>query len=178
MKAAGLDCRRDPADLDEAAIRDRLKARGAVVAARAIAKAKAEAVSARRPGATVIGADQILVLGATMFEKPTTKVQAAADLRRLSGRSHRLISAVAVARDGRVQWNHVATAKLTMRTMSRAEIAAYLDAAGRDVLGSVGAYQVEGLGIRLFEKIDGDYFTVLGLPLLPLLGYLRRAGLG
>lgn len=178
MKAAGLDCRRDPADLDEAAIRDRLKARGAVVAARALAKAKAEAVSKRRPGATVIGADQILVLGVTMFEKPKTKARAAADLRRLSGRSHRLISAVAVARDGRALWSRVATAKLTMRTMSRAEIAAYLDAAGPDVLGSVGAYQVEGLGIRLFEKIDGDYFTVLGLPLLPLLGYLRRAGLG
>lgn len=135
-------------------------------------------MSTLEPDAAVIGADQILVLGRALFEKPTTKARAAADLERLSGRRHRLVSAVAVACQGRVRWSHVATARLTMRRLSRAEIAAYLDAAGPEVLGSVGAYQVEALGIRLFERIDGDYFTVLGLPLLPLLGYLRRVGLG
>ena len=177
MRAAGLACRRHPANLDEAAIRRRLRGLGAARAARALAEAKAEAVSRRRPGAVVVGADQILVQGRRWFEKPGTKARAAADLRLLSGRVHTLVSAVAVARDGRCLWSHVVPARLTMRRLSPAEIDSYLRAAGPSALAAVGAYEIESVGVGLFERVEGDYFAVLGLPLLPLLAYLRRAGL-
>jgi len=122
----------------------------------------------------VIGADQTLALEKRLFTKPADRAQALAQLGALAGRSHELHSAVAVARDGKIVFETVAVARLTMRRLSEAAIAAYLDEAGETVVtSSVGAYQLEGLGVHLFERIEGDHFTILGLPLLPLLDYLR-----
>lgn len=140
-----------------------------------LADAKALAVGAR--GAWVLGSDQILAFDGRGFDKPRSLAQAAARLLELQGRSHTLINAVAVAKDGAVVFRHLDEPTLFMRKMSADEIDAYLDAAGDGVLASVGAYQVEALGSRLFEQIDGDYFAVLGLSLMPVLGYLRREGL-
>jgi len=140
-----------------------------------LARAKAEAVARRHPGALVIGADQILESDGRWFEKPKDAADAAATLKALAGRTHRLISAVAVSRDDGTAWEHVETARLTMRRLSDADIGRYLKDAGPAVLESVGAYRLEGIGARLFTAIDGDYFTILGLPLLPLLGFLRAA---
>jgi septum formation protein len=142
-----------------------------------LAREKALWVSSRRLGHYVIGADQTLALGQELFTKPADKGQAFAQLKRLVGRNHELHSAVAVAHDGKLVFEHVAIAELTMRTMSEVEIAAYLDEAGEAVTTSVGAYQLEGLGVHLFKRINGDHFTILGLPLLPLLGFLRSQSL-
>jgi septum formation protein len=139
-----------------------------------LAREKARAVSAHHPGRHVIGADQTLALGERLFNKPAGRIQALAQLRDLAGHSHELNSAVAVAHDGRIIFEDVSVARMTMRQMSEAELSAYLDAAGDAVTTSVGAYQLEGLGIHLFERIEGDHFTILGLPLLPLLAFLRR----
>lgn len=139
-----------------------------------LAREKAKAVSAHRSGSYVIGADQTLALGERLFNKPAGRVQALAQLRDLAGNSHELNSAVAVAHDGKVVFENVSVARMTMRAMTEAELSAYLDAAGDAVTTSVGAYQLEGLGIHLFERIEGDHFTILGLPLLPLLAFLRR----
>ena len=144
--------------------------------AQCLAEAKALAVAAREPDALVIGADQTLELEGRRFDKPASRVAAAAQLRALAGRRHRLHSAVAVARGPAVAWRHRASVELAMRPLKDAEIADYLDRAGDAVLGSVGAYQVEGLGITLFDSIGDDWFAILGLPLLPLLGYLRGVG--
>ena len=139
-----------------------------------LAREKAKAVSAHRSGSYVIGADQTLALGERLFNKPAGRVQALAQLRDLAGNSHELNSAVAVAHDGKVVFENVSVARMTMRAMTEAELSAYLDAAGDAATTSVGAYQLEGLGIHLFERIEGDHFTILGLPLLPLLAFLRR----
>ena len=125
----------------------------------------------------VIGADQILDCDGTWFEKPASRAEAASHLKTLSGRTHRLISAVCMMRDGQGLWSHVDSARLTMRPLSEAFIADYLDRAGVSALESVGAYRLEGLGAQLFSEVDGDFFTVLGMPLFPLLAFLRRAGL-
>ena len=138
-----------------------------------LARAKALSVSSRQPGKYVIGADQTLALGGRLFSKPTGRAQAAEQLRALAGRSHELHSAVAVVRDGKILFEAVAIAGMTMRRLGDAEIDVYLDQAGEAVTSSVGAYQLEGLGVHLFERIEGDYFTILGLPLLPLLAFLR-----
>jgi septum formation protein len=138
-----------------------------------LAREKALFVSSRQPGRYVIGADQTLALGDRLFSKPAGRAQAAEQLRALAGRAHELHSAVAVARDGKILFGDVAIARMTMRRLDEAEIAAYLDAAGEAVTSSVGAYQLEGLGVHLFERIEGDHFTILGLPLLPLLAFLR-----
>ena len=135
-----------------------------------LAREKALSVSMRHPGRFVVGADQTLALGDRLFSKPTGRAQAAEQLRALAGRSHELHSAVAVARDGKILFEAASVARMTMRRLAEAEIEAYLDAAGEAVTSSVGAYQLEGLGIHLFEQIEGDHFTILGLPLLPLLG--------
>ena len=127
----------------------------------------------RQPGKYVAGADQTLALGNRLFSKPAGRAAAAEQLRDLAGRSHQLHSAVAVARDGKILFEAVAVAGMTMRQLGEAEIQAYLDEAGEAVASSVGAYQLEGLGVHLFERIDGDHFTILGLPLLPLLAFLR-----
>jgi septum formation protein len=142
-----------------------------------LARDKALFVSSRKPGHYVIGADQTLALGRELFSKPADKSQAFAQLKALAGHRHQLHSAVAMARDGKIMFCHVTVAELTMRAMSEAEIAVYVDAAGEAVTSSVGAYQLEGLGVHLFERISGDHFTILGLPLLPLLAFLRSQSL-
>jgi septum formation protein len=121
----------------------------------------------------VVGADQTLALGVQLFSKPAGRAQAAEQLRALAGRSHDLHSAVAVARNGKILFSDVSAAQMTMRQLTGADIRVYLDHAGEAVTSSVGAYQLEGLGVHLFERIEGDHFTILGLPLLPLLAFLR-----
>jgi septum formation protein len=142
----------------------------------ALAEAKARAVAASHPGALVLGADQLLVCGEKIFDKPESLEAAAAHLRQLAGRTHRLVTAACVMRDGAVAWSHVESATLTMREFSEDFLASYLAASGAEILGCVGAYRLEGLGAQLFTRIEGDYFTILGLSLLPLLGFLRAAG--
>ena len=178
LAAAGVPFTAEPAAIDERALEIPLLAGGASPAdiATALAEAKAVAVSREETGALVVGADQTLDLDGRRWTKPASAAEAREQLAMLSGREHRLHSAVAVARGGRVIWLHADSASLTMRALSPTAIDAYLAEAGDAALGSVGGYQVEGPGIRLFERIDGDYFTILGLPLLPLLAYLRAEG--
>ena len=133
-------------------------------------------VSTRRRNALVIGADQVLVLDGALFDKPVDRADAAATLRRLRGRRHELVSAVAVVLDGATIWRHAEAAHLTMRPFSDDFLDAYLDAVGEAAYASVGAYFLEGAGIQLFSEIEGDFFTILGLPLLPLLAFLRERG--
>jgi septum formation protein len=170
---AGISFEAIPAEIDERAIQQGagLTAPGDIAAL--LAREKALWVSMRQPGKIVIGADQTLALGRRLFSKPTGRAQAAEQLRVLTGREHELHSAVAVARDGKILFEGASVARMTMRRLAEAEIEAYLDEAGEAVTSSVGAYQLEGLGIHLFEQIEGDHFTILGLPLLQLLGFLR-----
>jgi septum formation protein len=174
---AGIDFEAVPADIDEREIQQAsgLSTPGDIAAL--LARRKALSVSLRQPGRFVVGADQTLARGARLFAKPAGRAQAAEQLRALAGGSHELHSAVAVARDGEILFEGVFIARMTMRQLGEPEISAYLDAAGEAVTTSVGAYQLEGLGVHLFERIEGDHFTILGLPLLPLLAFLRSAGL-
>ena len=174
---AGIKFEAVTAEIDERAVQQAsgLSAPGEI--ASLLAREKALSVSARLSGKFVIGADQTLALGERLFSKPAGRAQAAEQLRALAGHSHELHSAVAVARDGKILFEAVAIATMTMRRLGEAEIDAYLDQAGDAVTSSVGAYQLEGLGVHLFERIEGDHFTILGLPLLPLLAYLRSEGL-
>jgi septum formation protein len=171
---AGIAFEAIAADIDERAIQQAsgLVAPGEIAAL--LAREKAVAVSSLRSGQFVVGADQTLARGTRLFSKPAGRTEAAEQLRALAGGSHELHSAVAVARDGKILFETVSTAAMTMRPLGEAEIAVYLDAAGEAVTSSVGAYQLEGLGVHLFEHIAGDHFTILGLPLLPLLAFLRR----
>jgi septum formation protein len=173
LKGAGIAFEAMPADIDEREIQrsSGLVTPGAI--ASLLAGQKALDVSSRQPGRVVVGADQTLALAQRLFSKPSGRVQAAEQLRALSGNSHELHSAVAVARDGKLVFETVSVARMTMRRLTAAEIEAYLDEAGETVSSSVGAYQLEGLGVHLFERIEGDHFTILGLPLLPLLAFLR-----
>ncbi len=173
LAGAGIACEALPADLDERAVEAEsgLSAPGEV--AERLAFAKAAAVSKLNPGRYVIGADQTLALGARRFSKPADRAAAAAQIAALAGHTHELHAAVAVVRDGEALFSHLSVARMTMRPLSGQAIDAYLAAAGDAALGSVGAYQLEGLGVHLFERIEGDYFTILGLPLLPLLAFLR-----
>jgi septum formation protein len=170
---AGIRFDAVPADIDERAVQlaSGLRAPGEI--ASLLAREKALDVSRGQPGKYVVGADQTLALETRLFSKPAGRVAAAEQLRDLAGRSHELHSAVAVVRDGKILFEAVAIARMTMRPLSEAEIRSYLDEAGAAVTTSVGAYQLEGLGVHLFERIDGDHFTILGLPLLPLLAFLR-----
>ena len=170
---AGIAFEAMPADIDERAVQQAsgLTAPGDIAAL--LAREKALWVSSRQPGKYVIGADQTLALGDRLFSKPAGRAQAAEQLRALAGRVHELHSAVAVARDGEILFADISVARMTMRPLDDAGIDAYLDAAGEAVTSSVGAYQLEGLGVHLFERIEGDHFTILGLPLLPLLAFLR-----
>ena len=170
---AGIEFECEPAEIDERAIQvaSGLVAPGDI--ASLLAREKAGFVSARRQGQYVVGADQTLALGSRIFNKPAGRAQAADQLRALAGHCHELHAAVAVVHDGKILFEHVAIARMTMRQLSGEEVRAYLDEAGAAVATSVGAYQLEGLGVHLFERIEGDHFTILGLPLLPLLGFLR-----
>jgi septum formation protein len=170
---AGFDFEPVPADIDERNVQkdSGLSAPGEI--ASLLAREKARFVSSQKPGRYVIGADQTLALGERLFSKPGGRDQAADQLRALAGNSHELHSAVAVARDGKILFADISVARMTMRRLGAAEIDAYLDQAGAAVTTSVGAYQLEGLGVHLFERIEGDHFTILGLPLLPLLAFLR-----
>jgi septum formation protein len=175
LENAGIRVTRVPAAIDEAEVKETFRRAGADAAtcAVALATAKAERVSRRHHGAFVVGADQMLVCGDIWFDKPPDLDHARAQLIALRGRTHELVTAVVVFRDGADLWHHVARAHLTMRQFSDDFLDAYLAAAGESVLGSVGAYQLERLGAHLFTRIEGDYFTILGLPLLPLLDFLR-----
>jgi septum formation protein len=170
---AGIDFEAVAAEIDERAVQQAsgLTAPGEIAAL--LAREKAVAVSTQRPGRYVVGADQTLALEKRLFSKPAGRAGAAEQLRALAGHSHHLHSAVAVAGDGEILFEAVGTAAMTMRPLGDAEIEVYLDAAGEAVTSSVGAYQLEGLGVHLFEHIAGDHFTILGLPLLPLLAFLR-----
>jgi septum formation protein len=176
LEAAGLEFEVDPAGIDESAIRKVVtKDRGATPSdiADVLARAKAETVSERNPGSLVIGADQVLACGDELFEKPKSMEDARRTLLALQGKTHQLHASIALAREGHVFWAHIETAHLTMRALSPEDIGRYLGEAGEKVLSSVGAYQLEGLGVHLFEEIKGDYFTILGLPMLALLKRLR-----
>lgn len=170
---AGITFDAMPADIDERGIQQKsgLTAPGDIAAF--LAEQKAAFISLRHPGRYVLGADQTLALGDRMFSKPTGREQAAEQLSALAGRTHELHSALAVVCDGATLFSNVSVAHMTMRKLDDVAINAYLDAAGEKVTTSVGAYQLEGLGVHLFELIEGDHFTILGLPLLPLLSFLR-----
>jgi septum formation protein len=173
LASAGIEFETVAAEIDERAVQQAssLSAPGDIAAL--LAREKALSVSTRRPGNFVIGADQILALGTRLFSKPDSRAQAAEQLRTLVGQSHQLHSAVAVARDGEILFESTDVARMTMRRLGEAEIVAYLNEAGAAVTSSVGAYQLEGLGVHLFERVEGDHFTILGLPLLALLAFLR-----
>jgi septum formation protein len=171
---AGLDFAAMAAEIDERGVQAASKLEDPRAIALLLAREKARAVSKHHPDAYVIGADQTLALAKRLFNKPAGRAEALQQLRELAGNTHELNSAVAVAHHGQIVFEDVAVARMTMRQLSESELAAYLDAAGEKVTSSVGAYQLEGLGIHLFERIEGDHFTILGLPLLPLLAFLRR----
>ncbi|WP_172121688.1 Maf family protein [Devosia sp. 919] len=173
---AGLRFAAHPAAIDERRTEATIlnEGGGGRAVAMALSSAKALNISLLHPGALVIGADQTLTFGGQLLHKPANRQRAAAQLRQLSGQTHQLHAAVALARGGEVVWSFVDTVELTMRGISDAEIKAVLDAEGDAVLASVGSYRLEGPSIQLFERVQGDYFSILGLPLLPLLGALRR----
>lgn len=178
LRSAGLAFDTAAPGVDEESVKEAAKAEGisADDAALLLAELKARRISERVPGAVVIGADQILVAEGRWFDKPADRSAAAAQLAALSSKPHSLVTAVLCMRGGVVLWRHVAKPRLVMRNLSPAVIEAYLAAAGDTVLASVGAYQVEALGVRLFAAIEGEHAAILGLPLLPLLGFLRQHG--
>jgi septum formation protein len=176
LEAAGIPLEIRVASLDERAVESSAPRNNPSAVAALLAREKALRVTAKVPGRLVVGADQTLALGDLRFDKPGDRAAARAQLQALAGRTHELHAAVAVARDGQVLFEHVAVARLTVRPLTDAFLDRYLDAAGAAVTASVGAYQLEALGVHLFERIEGDHFTILGLPLLPLLAYLRAEG--
>lgn len=179
LKAAGLSFDALPARIDETALIESLMADGAKPRDIADALAEAKTLKVARSMASdalVIGADQLLVCEGRIFEKPRDKEEAASHLAFLSGKTHLLVGAVCGAAGGAIVWRHVATARLAMRSIDAAFISDYLDSAGPEVLNSVGCYQLEGLGVHLMSRIEGDYFAILGLPLLAVLDFLRTQG--
>ncbi|MGH6718880.1 MAG: Maf family protein [Alphaproteobacteria bacterium] len=180
LHGAGIAFTTDAAAVDEAEIKAAFKARGArvEVAAEALAELKARRVQARHPGAFVIGADQILSDGSTWFDKPATTAEARHQLGQLAGRRHELVTAVCVLGDGERLWHHIARASLAMRPLDPTTIDRYLDLVGDQGLATPGAYRIEGPGVQLFAAVEGDYAGILGLPLLPLLAFLRGHGFG
>lgn len=179
LKSAGVDADAICALIDEDAIKETLIAEAVPARdiADSLADAKARSVSMMHPGRIVLGADQILVQGERVFSKADTVEQAKTTLKALSGQSHQLISAAVIYEGGQPVWRAVTTAILTVRDLSDEFIDQYLAVLGGDAFWSVGCYQLEGLGAQLFSKIDGDYFTILGLPLLPVLDFLRGRGI-
>ena len=176
LAAAGVSIDLRPADIDERALEAGAMSEEPASIAAHLARAKAAVVAGSHPGRLVLGADQTLALEGEQFSKPADRVAARAQLRALCGRTHELHSAIAFVQGAAVLFEHVDTARLTMRAFSDQFLDRYLDAVGTAAMASVGAYQIEGPGIQLFERVDGDYFTVLGLPLLPALDFLRRRG--
>jgi septum formation protein len=180
MEAAGLSFDVVPADIDEEAIRASMMLDSGTVEAADVASVlsmeKALLVSRAHPNALVIGSDQVLVLGRRHFTKSATVAEARETLAALRGQTHELVSAVALAQGGEIVWQSFDSAQMTMRKFSDDYVASYLKSAGDAALKSVGCYEVEGFGVQLFEKIEGDYFTILGMPLLPLLTELRTRG--
>lgn len=181
LEAAGLSFKIIPADIDEAAIRAAMTSDNACVEASDIAAVlaaeKAVSVARAHPDALVIGSDQVLALGSRFFSKAETVAEARDTLDRLRGRTHELVSAVALAQGDDVLWHALDTARLSMRRFSDEFLGAYVNRAGDVLLRSAGGYELEGLGVQLFDRIEGDYFTILGMPLLPLLAELRQRGM-
>lgn len=178
LRAAGLSPQVLPARIDEEAIRAALQAEGAGPRdlADALAEMKARKLSDKHPGALVLGADQVLELKGEVFAKPETPDAARAQLRALSGKTHRLLSAAVVYRAGKPEWRHVGEARLTMHDLTGGEIDSYVTRNWDSIRHSVGCYQIEKEGVRLMSRIEGDHFTILGLPLIPLLSWLRLRG--
>ncbi|MCB2108039.1 MAG: Maf family protein [Rhodobacteraceae bacterium] len=179
LTAAGIPFRAVPANVDESDCKTKLKAEGAssLKCAETLAEIKALAVSRQNPDAIVIGADQLLDCGGVWFDKPADRAEAREHLTALSGKTHQLATAAVAVRAGARIWHHVSAPRLSVRTLSPQFIDAYLEAAGDGVLSSVGAYHLEGLGAQLFENVEGDFFTILGVPLLALLAFLREHGI-
>ena len=174
LAGAGLQFESSPAPIDERLEEAAVLGKGPAAVARHLAEVKALAVSRLHPARIVIGADQTLSLQGDIFHKPADLEAARQQLDRLRGRTHRLSCGTALAQDGALLWSDISEAELTMRMVSDAERDAILDEEGSLALGSVGGYRLEGPSVRLFDRIEGDYFTILGLPLLPLLAALRR----
>ena len=179
LEAAGVAFEIATPQVDEGAVKAELKSQGATAlqCAETLARLKAKAISDKRKGALVIGADQMLECDGAWFDKPEDLAGARRHLERLAGRTHALPTAVAVMLDGVGLWAGTGEPRLTMRPLSEAFITSYLQQVGHGALSSVGAYQLEGLGAQLFSHIDGDFFTILGMPLLPLLAFLRGKGI-
>lgn len=175
---AGVVAETDPADIDESVIKEECRRTGCSSneCATRLAAAKARAVAARHRGRLVLGADQLLDCDGEWFDKPRDRAEVRDQLRRLRGRSHELVTAATVIRDEERLWRAVEQPRVTMRDFSDAFLDQYLDAMGERVLKTVGGYELEGLGAQLMERVEGDYFSILGLPLLPLLQFLRDAG--
>jgi len=176
LKAAGVTFITDPADLDEDALMAKLRGADAQTVASALAQQKALHVSARHPGAVVLGGDSVIGFGGDHLSKCTSLAEAKALLRRLSGQAHLLVSAAALAKDGALLWTHAIPCRMTMRDLGLQFLDDYIAAEGPAILSSVGCYHFEGRGAQLFDRVEGDYFSVLGLPLLPVLAALRKEG--
>ena len=178
LSAAGVDFVCAPANIDEGAVKSRRKRDGAsgLRVAEILSVEKARVISTKHSGKLVIGADQMLECDGVWYDKPIDMAGARETLQTLRGQTHQLVASVCVVRDGSVLWSHNEIARMTMRDFDDEFLTWYLDAAGPTVLQSVGAYRLEDIGAQLFERIDGDYFTILGLPLLPLLVCLRKEG--
>jgi len=176
LKEAGLDVAAIPSRIDEAALKQAYRHLPPDALALLLAEAKAKDVSSSHPDIFVVGADQVLDCEGRLFDKPASLPAAREQLLALKGRTHRLIGAVVLVRDGKVLWRHAEEARLRMRDFTQGFLVAYLEREGETALASVGAYRIEGLGAQLFESIEGDHFTIQGLPLLALLEELRHRG--
>jgi len=176
LTAAGVSFIADPADLDEDRLMAGLKDAGAEVMARALAEQKALVVSRRHPGQIVLGGDSVIAFCGDYLSKCASLAEARALLLRLSGQTHLLVSAAALARDGALLWAHASPCRMVMRDLSAQFLEDYLAQEGKELLSSVGCYRFEGRGAQLFDRVEGDYFSVLGLPLLPVLAQLRKEG--
>ncbi|MCW9034542.1 MAG: Maf family protein [Rhodospirillales bacterium] len=179
LLGCGLSFTIDPANIDESIVKEKYKASGKTAgeAALRLAQEKAVAVSKKKPDMMVIGADQILYCQQNWFDKPGSPEGLREQLRTLRGKIHQLVCGLCVAYNGEVVWTHRDATQMTMRDFSDEFLDDYVESVGYLVEGSVGGYHLEGLGVQLFEKIEGDYFTILGLPLLPLLDFLRDQGI-
>lgn len=177
LAGAGVAAQSIKPNVDETAAKNAMRAEGLSVRDQAmrLAEMKAMKISARESG-LVIGGDQMLNLDGEAFDKPENLEAAAAHLRKLSGKTHTLETAIVIAENGELIWRHLARPKLSVRTLTNEFIETYIEQCGDALLSTVGAYQLEGMGAQIFSKIEGDYFSILGLPLLPLLDYLRVRG--